>query len=232
MASWYRTQLETYIKSLDLQDSGDVLDVGGADKPMPNRAGRFSCLSYTVLDHKETGFKTIVHDMNTRFGSWPECYDHVFCFELMEYIYDPATCVGNLYQFTKPGGTLYISFPRNYPDHNPLEIDYLRYTKRGAIKLLEAVGFEILEVRARKIAAPGSFLKAYRADGMHVGTEETVDDTGYIIKAKRPEATSRTQVRGDNINTESQREEVRGSCNEAVPSLVGGQPEPVRGVTL
>jgi len=87
--------------------------------------------------------------LNKAFLNRKEYFDIAFCLEVFEYIWNPIMALSNINYLLKEGGLLYISFLFVYPVHGPVDQDYLRYTPRGAEKLLEETGFEILEMKPR-----------------------------------------------------------------------------------
>ena len=192
MPSYFRLQLEDWLGQISV-GPGRLLDIGGAQKPVVPRLNRCETSDVVILDldqPHEGPRPQIVADLNE---SWSEDgdlyvgdYDHVFCLEVMEYVWNPVQAADNLYEVTKPGGTLYISFPFVYPIHKPYGADFLRYTEDGARKILESAGFVIEEVRPR-IARSVHLLKAaFSNDGMKHRSDDSVGDTGYMIIAKRP----------------------------------------------
>lgn len=197
MASYYRQQLEEYLKTLDIK-AERVLDVGGSQLSIKDRVKTWDVQEYKVLDladpHK--GEKpNIEWDLNepiatTDIGKWyqfvgVEEFDVMFCLEVMEYIFNPVVACKNLEFLLKPGGLLYITFPFVYPVHEPREDDVLRYTRRGAIKLLENAGFEIEEIVPRTTKAL-SLAQFYSAEKMRAAKGyEYHEEVGVIIKARK-----------------------------------------------
>ena len=191
--SYYRDQLNTFIKD-NLKDknfTGNVLDVGGSQLPISKRVNMDKANMYTILDletpHDKGQKPDIVWDLNKDHkGQNPvagNVFDTIFCFEVMEYIYNPIQALYTMRKLAKRGAELYITFPFLYPHHNPVGEDYLRYTEWGARKLLEETGWEIEEVRNRvSLYALTDF---YMGEGMKSSKHYQNHDTvGFIIKAQ------------------------------------------------
>jgi SAM-dependent methyltransferase len=72
-------------------------------------------------------------------------FDHVLLTQVLEHIPDPATVLGELHRVLKPGGTLWLTAPLFYAEHEK-PYDYFRYTQFGLRHLLEGVGFAVQEI--------------------------------------------------------------------------------------
>lgn len=196
MSSYYRQQLEDWLKHVDAK-ADRVLDVGGAQLPVCGRLKSFSAERYDILDlpepHKKdaTVREYLRFDLNVPLPSDIEVepYDLVFCLEVMEYLWNPVVALANLAALTAPGGTLYVTFPFVYPAHEPVAEDRLRYTLAGAHKLLEVTGFEVEETIARYTAGSRATQRPltsfYSGEGMRMASGPDHEEVGYIIKATR-----------------------------------------------
>jgi len=162
MASTTRTQLENWLKTLDIK-ADKVLDVGGSCKPILERTKSWDVKEYRILDLKLEDVKRepdIIEDLNEPIlckshsvgdifalkeenKKYIEHFNIAFCLETMQYMWNPVMALQNMNRFLKKGGALYISLPFLYPHQNPEGYDYLRYTKWGVEKLLKEVGFDI-----------------------------------------------------------------------------------------
>lgn len=197
MSSFSRQQLELYLKNLEI-NAKRVLDVGGAQLPIRTRLKSFQCEEYGILDLEQPhqGDPKIVKyawDLNKPVSSLSYIdgqfsgpgFDVVFCIEVMEYIYNPLAALNTLYELLDFGGVLYITFQFVYPQHEPFESDYLRYTKQGALRLLREAGFVEMEVVARETSQLGKLGKLYTSEGMRPSKnpEAAHEDVAYIIKA-------------------------------------------------
>lgn len=192
--SYFREQLEGWLKMIEVRHVNRVLDVGGASNPVTHRLLGFENVKhYQILDNgtepPRAGVEFIDFDIN-RDGSLVTAptikpADVVFCLEVFEYVYDPVTAIKNLSLWTARDGILYASFPFVYPMHNPPGKDYLRYTEEGVRKLLEIGGFEAIDIIPRVGRNKSLLRQFYAMDGMHPRKDATVDHVGYLVKAKR-----------------------------------------------
>lgn len=182
--SFYREQLESWVSEIDVK-ADTVFDVGGADKPIDKRVKSWDVNRYEIFDLPEW-------DLNKHWidgGDWEDEYknraDVIFCLEVFEYIYDPFAAIYNLTDLIKQGGILYISFPFIYPIHNPIEMDYLRYTKQGVIKLLGQCRFKIDEMQSRLATEGNDALQSFFSlEGMRRAKEYPAhNEIGYLVRA-------------------------------------------------
>ena len=72
-------------------------------------------------------------------------FDHVVCTQVLEHLPEPQRVVAELARVLKPGGTLWLSAPLFYAEHER-PYDFFRYTRYGLRRLLEEPGFEVLEL--------------------------------------------------------------------------------------
>ncbi len=112
-----------------------------------------------------------------------EAFDHIFAFELWDYIYDPVTAHRNIAMMLKQGGTYYGSYPFVYPKHNPDTKDMLRYTDDAIKKYLTKFGFGEINIIPRH----GNDLlrQFYSKDGMRTKKGFDHSITGWVVKAKK-----------------------------------------------
>jgi len=192
--SFYRDQLEEYLGTLII-DAEKVVDVGGWSNPVKDRVDIWNVETYHIFDNgleqpKESGLAVRDdYDLSRKYNGMniSDDYDIVFCLEVMEYIWRPNIALRNINDVLKKDGILYITFPFIYPVHNPNEYDYLRYTKTGAIKLLNEAGFKILDVIPRTMTPEGqALIRQFRiVEGMHAAKGVVHNELGVIIKAQK-----------------------------------------------
>jgi SAM-dependent methyltransferase len=72
-------------------------------------------------------------------------FDHVVLTQVLEHIPEPAGVLAELHRVLKPGGTLWLTAPLFYAEHER-PYDFFRYTQFGLRHLLEAAGFEVVEI--------------------------------------------------------------------------------------
>lgn len=192
--SIYRQQLENYLSGLSVE-ADRVLDVGGGSNPVNKRVKSWKVKEYKILDNEiEVPVVDVDYriDLNVGAGFFYDPadifnrFDSVFCLEVFEYIYDPIQAIKNLNNLLKTNGILYITFPFLYPPHNPIDRDSLRYTKKGAVTMLEKNGFFVEEVIPRRISNYAVYQEFLKSEGYKFkgGSDAGVlFDSGYIIKA-------------------------------------------------
>ena len=112
-------------------------------------------------------------------------FDAIFCLEVAEYVWSPVTFHKNLWYLLKPDGIAYISYPTIYPLHNPVGIDYLRYSKHAIEKLLATSGFETWEITPRVATDGIPYLNNFWSAERMRPRRDTPDvyDIGYLVKA-------------------------------------------------
>lgn len=191
--SYYRNQLERYLKELEIE-CYHVIDIGGSANPVRSRVKKWNVDKYTIIDnlsekrfnHVKWRKPDIKFDLNSS-GETPMIQAPiVFCLEVMEYVYDPVTALLHIQSMIDDKGVLYITFPTLYPLHEPTDIDYLRYSRASIERLMHVVELKIVEIvpRVTGQVAHKSLARFWTVDGMHPakGTDE-IYHTGYIVKA-------------------------------------------------
>jgi len=204
MSSYYRQQLENWLKTIDVK-ADRVLDVGGAQLPVKGRTKSWNVKEYRIFDlkkpHQKNAKVDVAIDLNKKLlllrSDIHRYFDVIFCLEVFEYIWNPVQALENLYEMgnctdcvgTKEGDTsiYYLSFPFIYPHHNPKGKDYLRYTRWGIEKLLKETGFEILEVQSRVMTPEGfkNWKDFLRNEKMHPVKDYPHNEIGYCVTAKK-----------------------------------------------
>jgi SAM-dependent methyltransferase len=195
--SYYREQLEQWISLVDLHVPRAV-DLGGASNPVKNRIRKNQVHEWVYLDTgaEEAKESYIPFDINlplidqASIQGYPLSFfkfDALFCLEVFEYVWNPVQAIQNIYDLMTNDSVAYISFPAIYPVHNPVEIDYLRYTRAVILKYLESVGFDNIQITERKATAGIRELQAfYRVEGMHpVRHSQLPFDIGYLVKCRK-----------------------------------------------
>jgi hypothetical protein len=195
--SYSRTQLESWMKTIDVPVGSRVLDIGGAQKSVMGRVKTWGADDYKVLDlpnphetHIPVDYEGDIQDGSLDASG--NKFDIVFCLEVSEYWMRPMDALYNIRDLMVAGGTLYISFHFLYPHHNPAHDDCLRYTRTGAIKLLQQAGFGEVDVTTR-FAVSGSgagLVDFYKAEGMKMASgdpEQPINHNavGWLIKCKK-----------------------------------------------
>lgn len=191
MSSKTRQQLESWLKDLP-EVSGNVLDIGGSQLPIFDRVKFKMGTKFVILDlanpHEVKESPLIEQDLNlpmhTGTAGFEDTFDHAFCMEVSEYWYDPMQALYTIGKLLKKGGSLYISFHFVYPVHNPIEQDYLRYTREGAMLLLEKAGFQIKGIKSRHLFSSFDLMQEMiKAEGMRPAKQADIDEIGVLIHA-------------------------------------------------
>lgn len=197
--SLYREQLETWLKSIHVKTER-VVDVGGASNPVRNRVASWEVQECVFLDlgREKPVVEFIDFDINLPFEEQFFGYrlqdvekvfkfDALFCLEVFEYVWDPVQAMKNIWQLMNKDSVAYISFPAIYPVHNPIEIDYLRYTRQAILKYLTMFHFTQIEIANREATKGRNVLADfYGLEGMHpVRGSDLPFDIGYLVKARK-----------------------------------------------
>lgn len=196
MSSYSRQQLEDFLKVVRVLDDTKVLDIGGSQLPIQKRIQSSKGVTFKIMDLEQPHETQVKPDYVFDIQSTEpisalginRTFHVVFCIEVSEYWFDPLTALRNIHQTLKSGGNLFISFHFMYPLHMPTGKDYLRYTKYGAMKLLEEAGFKVVRYFPRKVRHVGTMLAFHRSEGFKSDKSETEDalsDSGCIIIAQK-----------------------------------------------
>lgn len=192
--SYYREYLEKFLKTIDVK-ADRVLDIGGGSNPVKGRTKSWDVKEYEIWDNKAEGQKRkpdLIFDLNFPevFGEAEiaDPFDIIFCLEVSEYLYRPLTALRFIREKLKGFDSMvYLTFCSQYPVHNPREIDYLRYTRRGAEKLLQEAGFGACEIYSRPATKGESSLADFiRLEKLRAVKEDPIIyDLGYIVKCRK-----------------------------------------------
>lgn len=178
MASNTRTQLETWLRTIDVK--GNVADVGGLYLPIKGRTKTWDVVNYDIMDIRDDrdGIRSaFVFDLNLPYFL-PPIYDTVFLIEVTNYVWNPVQMMQTVNRMMKPNATLYASFHFIFPHHSGY--DSLRYTRIGIIRLLTNCGFSEVEITP-KIARDVNGLKKFLYEESKV--VKYVGEIGYLVKA-------------------------------------------------
>lgn len=172
MMSYYRHQLEDWLKTLDVK-ADTVLDIGGAQNPVKGRTRSWEVEDYHILD---------LPDFNIERGIGGRNADSVFCLEVFEYLIEPLFAMRNINKLLRGGGKAYITFSFVYPHHNEIDRDSLRYTEPGIRRLARGAGLKVNNIWYRRDKS-GLLKQFYAADGMRAAKEYPNHDvTGFIVE--------------------------------------------------
>ncbi len=125
-----------------------VLDAGAGECPFKPLfahgcyVGVDSCIGDDAWDYSQLGLISDLFHLGLR----PNSVDHVLCNDVLEHVPDPAGLIAALYEVLKPGGSLFLSAPQGWGQHqNPH--DYFRFTSYALRMLFERAGFEVRYIR-------------------------------------------------------------------------------------
>lgn len=197
MSSYYRQQLETWLKTIDVK-ADRVLDIGGSANPVKGRVRSWNVEEYKIMDnsaeesyHDKWTKPDYFHDINDNYdlykGDYIGIFDNIFMLEVMEYVWDPVEVFSTLQCLLKDKGVLYITFPSIYPVHNPVEIDSLRYTQKVIEKYLKMFGFRDWIITPRMATEGLQHLSSfYSSEKMHpVKRSPLPFHLGYLVRATK-----------------------------------------------
>lgn len=177
-----RSRLWKRISSYASGAKGKVLDFGCGSKPYE---GLFvNCESYIGVDivnsghnHKDSKVdvfwdgKTLPFDDNY--------FDVCVSFEVFEHVFAPEAVLAELKRVLKPGGSLVITTPFVYGEHE-VPFDFARYTSYGLRHLLTEAGFQVeaVEKLGDENLAIGQLLVDYVSN-----RAPRVKYLGFVLKA-------------------------------------------------
>lgn len=143
-----RTQLRRFLEraARSVKPGQLVLDAGAGRAAY---APLFAHARYETADFLAvTGKKYAQPDYVCDLAAIPvedERFDHVLLTQVLEHLPEPAKVLAELNRVMKPGGTLWLSAPFFYTEHER-PYDYYRYTRYGLRFLLEQAGFRVREL--------------------------------------------------------------------------------------
>jgi SAM-dependent methyltransferase len=91
-------------------------------------------------------------------------FDSVLCNQVLEHVFDAEGFVEEIRRVLTPGGTLVLTVPFIWPEHEA-PWDCQRYTSFGLKDLLQRAGLNVVE--QRKLVTGGSALFALAADSLN-----------------------------------------------------------------
>jgi SAM-dependent methyltransferase len=120
-----------------------VLDAGAGKSPYKHlfTGAHYESADFCQVDQKAYGDITYVCDL-THIPVPDEKYDLVLLTQVLEHIPEPMLVLQEIHRVLKPGGTLWLSAPLFFEEHD-IPFDFYRYTQYGLKHLLETTGFNI-----------------------------------------------------------------------------------------
>jgi SAM-dependent methyltransferase len=122
-----------------------VLDAGAGNSPYKRHFShtRYESADFCQVD-KEYGEITYVCDLTT-IPVEDNRFDLVLCSQVLEHIPEPEKVLKELFRVLKPGGTLWLTAPLFYEEHET-PYDFYRYTQYGLKYLLKETGFSVTRI--------------------------------------------------------------------------------------
>lgn len=138
-----RKYLDDYAKqaALSVPAGALVLDAGAGTGPYKRH---FSHTTYESADFCDLDNVTYICDL-TSIPVEDRRYDLVFCSQVLEHLPEPKDALKEIHRVLKPDGTLWLSAPLFYEEHEA-PYDFYRYTQYGFKYLLESAGFTIRKI--------------------------------------------------------------------------------------
>lgn len=134
------------VKSIDELFLGNVLDAGagGLNAKMFFEGKSESYTSFDVQNR--TGEIDIVGDIQNMVSIDSNCFDTVYCSQVLEHVPEPANAISEISRVLKKSGTCIISVP-HISHYHEVPHDYYRFTEYGLKYLLEKNNFEVIEIK-------------------------------------------------------------------------------------
>ncbi len=191
MASLYKQALVSYLKERSYK-ADQVLDVGGGDTSI-TKYTNVEANRVLTLDINGDFNPNYIHDLND-FGHPEDIFaiernphfDLIFCMNVFEYIWNPYNAISNLYTWLAPDGRLVVNFPFLYPLHNPVGVDYLRYTHEWVEKMFrERFRFSSVNINIIEATAGAADLQRFYHDEKmhHRKGDSSWKEIGCVVEA-------------------------------------------------
>lgn len=137
-----------HVKSIAGLARGDVLDIGCGEQPFhPLFAA--GVRRVWGLEHprgRRAGGRVDVYANALALPFRTQTFDTALCFQVLEHVEEPAALLVEARRVLKPGGSLILTAPHIWNEHE-MPHDYYRFTRYGLRHLLETAGFRIVEIR-------------------------------------------------------------------------------------
>jgi SAM-dependent methyltransferase len=137
-----RKELFRVTRSFAPHLSGDILDIGCGSKPYQTlftNAVSYVGLEYDTPDSRLKKSADFFYD-GAHFPFPDAAFDSAVCNQVLEHVFMPEAFVAEICRILKPGGTLLLSVPFVWDEHEQ-PWDFARYTTYGLKALLERHGF-------------------------------------------------------------------------------------------
>ena len=151
--------LEASIKQCGKFVKGTTLDVGCGRKPY-EKTFFSGAQKYVGMDYLTDRSSPDVVGSATDIPLGDHSFDTVVCTEVLEHVTDPLKALREMHRVLKTDGHLILSTPMYWPRHE-VPYDYFRYPYDGLLHLVNASGFELVQLfnRGRSYAFIGQVVQ-------------------------------------------------------------------------
>lgn len=143
-----RTGLKQAIKELaGLTKPGATIDIGCGVMPYRNlfkQSDPYEGIEIETRHKDRNKLATHFYDGNT-FPLKNNSYSSVLCFQVLEHCAEPELMLHECHRILKEGGTLLLTMPLIWPEHEQ-PWDFQRFTSYGIARRLEKAGFKIVRI--------------------------------------------------------------------------------------
>jgi len=186
--SVYKTNLISITKQEEIK--ADCILSIGCQEDDKKYFKSFEAKEFYTLDVERSHKPNFLWDMNRPIDdAEPELgqdliekFDVVLALNLWEYIFDPVTAHRNILNFLKRGGMYIGNYPFIYPQHNPVFMDFLRYTPLGVSKILKEAGFSDID---QTLILSNNIARYYLLDSAKTAAHVDHRTIGTFIYAKK-----------------------------------------------
>jgi len=127
---------------------GNILDFGCGSKPYESlftKAESYIGTDVKISGHNHSKSRIDIFFDGKNLPFKDNCFDSVVCFQVLEHVFDVNNVILELYRVLKPNGTLLLSIPCAWDEHE-IPYDFFRYTSYGITKLLTTHHFEVIHL--------------------------------------------------------------------------------------
>jgi SAM-dependent methyltransferase len=123
-----------------------MLDAGAGDSPYRDLFShvKYEAADVCVRDAHEYQHVDYVCDLS-EIPVENNRYDFILCTQVLEHVPHPQKVLGEFCRVLKPGGTLWLSAPLSFEEHE-IPYDFFRYTQYGFRILMETAGLDVIAI--------------------------------------------------------------------------------------
>lgn len=124
---------------------GDLLDIGCGNKPYESLF-KDLVAKYVGCDIMQSNLNKVdILSPANKIPCEDNGFDTIFSTQTIEHVEDPQGLICEAFRLLKPNGHFILAGPMNWPIHEE-PYDFYRFTKYGFQYLLEAAGFDVIEI--------------------------------------------------------------------------------------